>query len=272
MAFKMKSGKEGPMKKNFPGAFKNTTVEVGDNQITATKKGLTVTGAGGKVSKYKPNTGAYDAVKQQYIDAGGESPMGMKSPKKLGSSTGMSGAQGRAKNVKPLAFDEKFRNYTDVGNAGSAMSMKSPKKISKAAASKENKLAKTGGEKKDPAMMMKKSAMTMKKSAMAMEKAAMKMMKKSPKKAKAKKAASGPGVAVYNDQGQLHAKYMPGEVGYNQAKFLATNTASAMNMKSPKKVVKTNTRKSAMKISQATMNPTQAKKTASTRRKKNVGK
>jgi hypothetical protein len=85
---------------------------------------------------------------------------------------------------------------------------------------------------------------------------------KSPKKAKAKKAASGPGVAVYNDQGQLHAKYMPGDVGYDQAKMMALNTSSAMNMKSPKKMkAKTGAkkdaimdRKSAMKLKKKSAN------------------
>ena len=36
---------------------------------------------------------------------------------------------------------------------------------------------------------------------------------------------------------------MPGDVGYNQAKMMATNTDSAMNMKSPKKM-----KKGAMKL------------------------
>ena len=147
MAFKMKAGKEGPMKKNFPSVFKNTTVEVGDNTITATKKGLTVTGPGGKISKYKPNTAGYDAAKQQYIDAGGESPMNLgssnevspkdytkkyratgsgpmlkkssmkmekasekfiESPKKLKPIT--KGKQSRVKNIKPEAKPNK-RNY-----------------------------------------------------------------------------------------------------------------------------------------------------------------
>jgi len=179
MAFKMKAGKEGPMKKNFPGVFKATTVKTSDDtKMSASKAGITVTGKGGKVSKYAPGDAGYNAAKQTYIDAGGESPMGMKSPKKLGSSTGMSGAQGRAKMKKPMAVDLDGnpvteggrRNYTpaSVGTVlgGTPNQMKSPKKVAK----------------KDPAMMMKKSAMTMKKSAMEMEKAAMKMMKKSPKK------------------------------------------------------------------------------------------
>tara|TARA_R100000734_G_C3280385_1_gene74149 strand:- start:48 stop:845 length:798 start_codon:yes stop_codon:yes gene_type:complete len=263
MAFKMKAGKEGPMKKNFPGVFKATTVKTSDDtKMSASKAGITVTGKGGKVSKYAPGDAGYNAAKQTYIDAGGESPMGMKSPKKLGSSTGMSGAQGRAKMKKPMAVDIDGnpvteggrRNYTpaSVGTVlgGTPNQMKSPKKVAK----------------KDPAMMMKKSAMTMKKSAMEMEKAAMKMMKKSPKKAKAKQFAGG--ITVYNDQGQIHAKYKPGDTGYNQAKMMLQNqNASPNNMKSPKKVVKTNTRKSAMKISQVTMNPTQAKKNASIRGK-----
>ena len=227
MAFKMKAGKEGPMKKNFPGVFKATTVKTSDDtKMSASKAGITVTGKGGKVSKYAPGDAGYNAAKQTYIDAGGESPMGMKSPKKLGSSTGMSGAQGRAKMKKPMAVDLDGnpvteggrRNYTpaSVGTVlgGTPNQMKSPKKVAK----------------KDPAMMMKKSAMTMKKSAMEMEKAAMKMKK---------------------------------EAGMKMKK----EAAMKMMKKSPKKVVKTNTRKSAMKISQVTMNPTQAKKNASIRGK-----
>ena len=180
MAFKMKAGKEGPMKKNFPGVFKATTVKTSDDtKMSASKAGITVTGKGGKVSKYAPGDAGYDAAKQTYIDAGGESPMGMKSPKKLGSSTGMSGAQGRAKMKKPMSVDLDGNPVTEGGRRSytpasvgtvlggtSPNNMKSPKKVAK----------------KDPAMMMKKSAMTMKKSAMEMEKAAMKMMKKSPKK------------------------------------------------------------------------------------------
>tara|TARA_R100001015_G_C4585128_1_gene141133 strand:+ start:246 stop:1016 length:771 start_codon:yes stop_codon:yes gene_type:complete len=256
MAFKMKAGKEGPMKKNFPGAFKATTVKTSDDtKMSASKAGITVTGKGGKVSKYAPGDAGYNAAKQTYIDAGGESPMGMKSPKKLGSSTGMSGAQGRAKMRKPMAVDVDGnpvteggrRNYTPA-SVGTVLGGTSPNNM------------------------------------------------KSPKKAKAKKAATGEGIAVYNNQGELHQKYNPGDMGYNQALMMLQNQApspnqmkkSAMMMKksamelekaamkmmkeSPKKIVKTNTRKSAMKISQATMNPTQAKKTASTRRKKNVGK
>jgi hypothetical protein len=133
MAFKMKAGKEGPMKKNFPGAFKNTTVEVGDNTITATKKGITVTGAGGKVSKYKPNDAGYNAAKQQYIDAGGESPMN------LGSSTGLSGQQGRKKDVKPGAVDIDGNYVTEGGRRTyTPMNMKSPKKMAKKSANKMN--------------------------------------------------------------------------------------------------------------------------------------
>ena len=209
MAFKMKAGKEGPMKKNFPSVFKNTTVEVGDNQITATKKGLTVTGPGGKISKYKPNTAGYDAAKQQYIDAGGESPMN------LGSSTGMSGAQGRPKNVKPggVDIDGNYvteggrRTYTpaSVGTV-SAMNMKksamkaakpdfpdidgdgnTTESMKKAAADKKsaNKMKKAPMKlKKSPAKLkkspakLKKAPTKMKKAAMKMKKAAMKMKKK----------------------------------------------------------------------------------------------
>ena len=124
----MKAGKDGPMKKNFPGAFK------------------------------------------------------------LGPSNPVTGAQSRDKKIKPMAVDidgnpvqgpgPARRNYSDEGL----------------------------------------------------------FQMKSPKKAKAKKQAGGPGVAVYNDQGQLHAKYMPGDVGYDQAKLMAQNTSSAMTMKSPKKM------------------------------------
>lgn len=169
----MKAGKDGPMKKNFPGAFKNTTVEVGDNTITATKQGLTVTGPGGKVSKYKPNTGAYDSVKQQYIDAGGESPMN------LGSSTGLSGAQSRPKMVKPGSVDIDGNYVTEGGrrtytpaSVGTVLggtspnNMKSPKKMAKKSPAK---LKAKAGAKKD-AMMDRKSAMTMKKGAMKMAK------------------------------------------------------------------------------------------------------
>ena len=203
MAFKMKAGKEGPMKKNFPSVFKNTTVEVGDNQITATKKGLTVTGPGGKISKYKPNTAGYDAAKQQYIDAGGESPMN------LGSSTGMSGAQGRPKNVKPggVDIDGNYvteggrRTYTpaSVGTV-SAMNMKksamkaakpdfpdidgdgnTTESMKKAAADKKsaNKMKKAPMKMKKAAMKLKKSAMEMKKAGMKMKKESAMMLKKS---------------------------------------------------------------------------------------------
>ena len=185
MAFKMKAGKEGPMKKNFPSVFKNTTVEVGDNTITATKKGLTVTGQGGKVSKYKPNTAGYDAAKQQYIDAGGESPMN------LGSSTGMSGVQGTVKDVKPIGIrEEKYRNYTDAGNAPmnmkkSAMKQAKPdypdidgdgntkESMKKAAADK-----KSANKMKKAPMKLKKSPAKLKKAPTKMKKAAMKMKKK----------------------------------------------------------------------------------------------
>ena len=147
MAFKMKAGKEGPMKKNFPSSFK------------------------------------------------------------LGPSSGFSGQQGREKDVKP--------GYVDVdGNP-----------------------SERGRRNMTPASVGT-NVFNM----------------KSPKKAKAKK--TGGGITVYNDQGQIHAKYAPGDVGYDQAKLMASNQASAMNMKSPKKmakespkkIVKTNTRKSTMKM------------------------
>ena len=77
MAFKMKAGKEGPMKKNFPGAFKQqNTVELADgqSQAKATEAGIMVKGPGGKVSKYGVDDPGYAGAKQAYIDAGGESP------------------------------------------------------------------------------------------------------------------------------------------------------------------------------------------------------
>lgn len=200
----MKAGKEGPMKKNFPGAFKATTVKAGDNKMTATKKGITVTGAGGKVSEYKPTDAGYNAVKQQYIDAGGESPMNLQTNYQAG----LSGQQSRAKNIKPTIVDidgqpsdRGRRNYkpASVGTV-SAMNMKSPKKVVKT------------------------------------------NTRKSVMKAKAKKAATGEGIAVYNNQGQLHAKYNPGDTGYNQALMMLQNQ-SPNQMKSPKKM-----KKGAMKL------------------------
>ena len=185
----MKAGKDGPMKKNFPGAFKNTTVEVGDNTITASKGGLTVTGPGGKISKYKPNSAGYNAAKQQYIDAGGESPMN------LGSSTGLSGAQSRPKMVKPGGVNIDGDYVTEGGRR-----TYTPASVGTVLGGTPNQM-------------------------------------KSPKKAKAKKAATGEGIAVYNNQGQLHAKYNPGDTGYDQALMMLQNQ-SPNQMKSPKKMAK----------------------------------
>ncbi len=122
----MKAGKDGPMKKNFPGAFK------------------------------------------------------------IGSSTGMSGAQGRAKMKKPMAVDIDGNPVTEGGRRN----YNDP-----------------------PAFSMK-----------------------SPKKAKAKKGTAPGSIAVYNDQGQIHAKYMPGDMGYDQAKLMLQNQPSPNQMKSPKKM------------------------------------
>ena len=223
MAFKMKAGKEGPMKKNFPGAFKATTVKTSDDtKMSASKAGITVTGKGGKVSKYAPGDAGYNAAKQTYIDAGGESPMNLQTNYQAG----LSGQQSRAKNIKPTIVDV------------------------------DGQPSDRGRRNYKPESVGTVSAMNM----------------KSPKKAKAKKAATGEGIAVYNNQGQLHAKYNPGDMGYNQALMMLQNQApspnqmkkSAMMMKksamelekaamkmmkeSPKKVVKTNTRKSTMKL------------------------
>ena len=136
MAFKMKAGKDGPMKKNFPGAMN------------------------------------------------------------LGPSTGLSGAQGRAKMRKPGNVDIDGDYVTEGGrraytpeSVGTVLGGTSPNNM------------------------------------------------KSPKKAKAKKAATGEGIAVYNDQGQLHAKYNPGDMGYDQALMMLQNQ-SPNQMKSPKKMAK----------------------------------
>ena len=236
MAFKMKAGKEGPMKKNFPGAFKNTqTVSDGTNRYEATQDGIYVKGPGGKTAKYAVGDAGYDGAKQAYIEAGGTSPYN------LGSSTGLSGAQSRPKMVKPGSVNIDGDYVTEGGRR-----TYTPASVGTVLGGTPNQM-------------------------------------KSPKKAKAKKAATGEGIGVYNDQGVLHAKYNPGDMGYDQALMMLQNQSpnqmkspKKMAKKSPKKVVKTNTRKSAMKISQATMNPAQArtgaKPGAATRRKKNVGK
>mgnify|MGYP003122253007 CR=1 FL=1 len=180
MAFKMKAGKDGPMKKNFPGAFK------------------------------------------------------------LGPSTGLKGAQGREKNVKPMgAVEEKFRNYTDAGN--SPMNLGS-KTVKPGYVDIDGNPSERGRRNYTPESVGTVLGGTPN-------------QMKSPKKAKAKKAATGEGVAVYNDQGQLHAKYNPGDVGYNQALMMLQNQSpnqmkspKKMAKESPKKIVKTNTRKSTMKM------------------------
>ena len=178
----MKAGKDGPMKKNFPGAFKISN---------------------------------FDA---QYEGT----------------------AQGRMRDIKPMNVDidgnpvqgpgPARRNYSDEG----LFQMKSPKKA-------KAKKAATGegiGVYNDQGVLHAKynpGDMGYDQALMMLQNQSPNQMK-SPKKAKAKKQAGGPGVAVYNDQGQLHAKYMPGDVGYDQAKLMAMNTSSAMNMKSPKKM------------------------------------
>ena len=135
----MKAGKEGPMKKNFAGAFKNTpTVSDGTNRYEATQDGIYVKGPGGKTAKYAVGDAGYDGAKQAYIEAGGTSPMN------LGSSTGLSGAQSRPKMVKPgsVNIDGEYvaeggrRTYTpaSVGTvlgSTSPNNMKSPKKMAK---------------------------------------------------------------------------------------------------------------------------------------------
>ena len=133
----MKAGEEGPMKKNFAGAFKNTTVYSGGTGYEATEDGIYVKGPGGKKSKYAVGDAGYDGAKQAYIEAGGTSPYN------LGSSTGLSGAQSRPKMVKPggVNIDGDYvteggrRTYTpaSVGTVlgGTPNQMKSPKKLKK---------------------------------------------------------------------------------------------------------------------------------------------
>ena len=113
MAFKMKAGKEGPMKKNFPSTFKQQTVELadGETQVKATTQGLQVKGPGGKTSRYGIDDPGYAGVKQQFIDAGGQSPY------LLGSSTGMSGVQGRKRDIKPMGVDVDGQMMTGPGPA-----------------------------------------------------------------------------------------------------------------------------------------------------------
>ena len=213
MAFKMKAGKEGPMKKNFPSVFKQQTVELADGQtqMKATTEGITVKGPGGKKVKYAVDAPGYAGAKQAFIDAGGQSPY------LLGSSTGMSGAQGRKRDVKPMGVDidgqmvqsgPARRNYGPMTMKKSAMKAAKPdfpdidgdgnttESMKKAAADK-----KSAKKKKKAPMNMKKSAMKLKKSpaklkakagakkdAMMDRKSAMTMKKESGMKMK-KKAA-----------------------------------------------------------------------------------
>ena len=161
MAFKMKAGKEGPMKKNFPGAFKNTpTVSDGTNRYEATQDGIYVKGPGGKTAKYAVGDPGYDGAKQAYIEAGGTSPYN------LGSSTGMSGAQGRPKMVKPGGVDIDGNYVTEGGRrtytpasvgtvlGGTPNQMKSPKKMAKKS---PKKIVKTN-TRKSTMKLKKKSA------------------------------------------------------------------------------------------------------------------
>ena len=197
MAFKMKAGKEGPMKKNFPSTFKQQTVELADGQtqMKATTDGITVKGPGGKKSKYAVNDPGYAGAKQAFIDAGGQSPY------LLGSSTGMSGVQGRKRDIKPMGVDvdgqmmtgpgPARRNYGPMTMKKSAMKAAKPdfpdidgdgnttESMKKAAADKKSakKMKKAPMKlKKAPTKMKKKGAMKMKK------KSSMKMAPKSPKK------------------------------------------------------------------------------------------
>tara|TARA_R100001591_G_scaffold97447_1_gene103446 strand:+ start:1022 stop:1765 length:744 start_codon:yes stop_codon:yes gene_type:complete len=220
MAFKMKAGKEGPMKKNFPSVFKQQTVELADGQtqIKATTQGLQVKGPGGKTSRYGVDDPGYAGAKQQFIDAGGQSPY------LLGPSSGFSGMQGRKRDIKPMNVDvdgqmvtgpgPARRNYGPMTMKKSAMKAAKPdfpdidgdgnttESMKKAAADKKsaNKMKKAPMKlkkaptkmKKAPTKMKKEGAMKMKKeasmkmkkeAAMKMKKkGAMKMMKESPKK------------------------------------------------------------------------------------------
>ena len=187
MAFKMKAGKEGPMKKNFPSTFKQHTVELADGQtqIKATTDGLTVKGAGGKTSKYAVDAPGYAGAKQAFIDAGGESPY------LLGSSTGMSGAQGRDKMRKPMTVnvdgqydpDSSRRSYTPA-SVGTLSAMNMKKSAMKAAKPDFPDIDGDGNTKESmkKAASDKKSAKKMKKAPMKLKKAPTKMKKKSSMK------------------------------------------------------------------------------------------
>ena len=196
----MKAGKEGPMKKNFPSVFKQQTVELADGQtqMKATTEGITVKGPGGKKVKYAVDAPGYAGAKQAFIDAGGQSPY------LLGSSTGMSGAQGRKRDVKPMGVDidgqmvqsgPARRNYGPMTMKKSAMKAAKPdfpdidgdgnttESMKKAAADK-----KSAKKMKKAPMKLKKAPAKMKKAPMNMKKSAMKL-KKSPAKLKAKAGA-----------------------------------------------------------------------------------
>ena len=186
MAFKMKAGKEGPMKKNFPSVFKQQTVELADGQtqMKATTEGITVKGPGGKKVKYAVDAPGYAGAKQAFIDAGGQSPY------LLGSSTGMSGAQGRKRDVKPMGVDidgqmvqsgPARRNYGPMTMKKSAMKAAKPDFPDIDGDGNTTESMKKAAADKKSAKKMKKAPMNMKKSAM--------KLKKSPAKLKAKAGA-----------------------------------------------------------------------------------
>ena len=178
----MKAGKEGPMKKNFPSVFKNTVKVSDDTKMTSSSQGILVEGKGGKATKYAPGDPGYDAVKQQMIDAGGESPMALRG--------------GRAANpINPRKYERAYR----AEGSGPMLMKKAPMKqakpdfpdidgdgntkesMKKAAADKKsaNKMKKAPMKMKKAAMKLKKSAMEMKKAGMKMKKESAMMLKKS---------------------------------------------------------------------------------------------
>ena len=182
----MKAGKEGPMKKNFPSVFKQQTVELADGQtqMKATTEGITVKGPGGKKVKYAVDAPGYAGAKQAFIDAGGQSPY------LLGSSTGMSGAQGRKRDVKPMGVDidgqmvqsgPARRNYGPMTMKKSAMKAAKPDFPDIDGDGNTTESMKKAAADKKSAKKMKKAPMNMKKSAM--------KLKKSPAKLKAKAGA-----------------------------------------------------------------------------------
>lgn len=189
MAFKMKAGKEGPMKKNFPSTFKQQTVELadGETQVKATTQGLQVKGPGGKTSRYGIDDPGYAGVKQQFIDAGGQSPY------LLGSSTGMSGVQGRKRDIKPMGVDVDGQMMTGPGPARRNYGPMTMKKSAMKAAKPDfpdidgdgnttESMKKAAADKKS-AKKMKKAPMKLKKAPTKMKKkSSMKMGHKSPKK------------------------------------------------------------------------------------------